>query len=115
MRVTKRFLLLALAGLLICLDVAAPQAGPKNRPSETVARPKKKSDTSKGAPEAELPKIPSKYNRRDAPSIDVGTRNTQQERFPARIRVQKALIVADIMTVKPPSVSPSLWRRRRKA
>ena len=73
MRVTRRFLLLAIAGLLVCLDVAAPQAGPRNRTSETVARPKRKSDTDKGAPEAELPKIPSKYNRRDTPSIPEGT------------------------------------------
>ncbi len=72
MRVTKRVLLLATAGLLVFLDVAAPQAGPKSRSSETVARPRKKSDT-KAEPEKDLPKIPSKYNRREGMSIPEGT------------------------------------------
>src|SRR5262252_362010 len=51
--------------------VAAPfffaQDGPKSTGTDTVARPRKKRDgsTNTPAPEAEQPKIPSKFNRKD--------------------------------------------------
>jgi Ca-activated chloride channel family protein len=57
------------AGLLAVFGLALAQQGPRPQSSETVARPKKKEGS---APEAEQPKIPSKFGKKpgEAPLPD---------------------------------------------
>ncbi len=59
--------------------IAAPfffaQDGPKSTGTDTVARPRKKGDTTP-APEAEQPKIPSKFNKKDSTPEGVPTFST---------------------------------------
>jgi VWFA-related protein len=58
----------ALAGLVAVVAAALmAQQGPKKESSDTVARPRKKSET----PEAEQ-KIPSKYGKKDKPDVPAG-------------------------------------------
>ncbi|MBV6432642.1 MAG: hypothetical protein IANPNBLG_02784 [Bryobacteraceae bacterium] len=59
-RLSVSVIVVACAGLLVTLDAQ----GPKKESSETVARPRKKSDSGEPA-EAEQPKIPSKLMRKD--------------------------------------------------
>lgn len=56
---------IAVAGLLCMLGGLAAQQGPQSQSSETVAKPRKKDSI--GAPEAEQPKIPSKFSKKDRP------------------------------------------------
>lgn len=49
-----------------------PQAGPKPESSDTVARPRKKDASGATVPEPELPKIPSRINRRDREPLPEG-------------------------------------------
>jgi VWFA-related protein len=60
-------LLLAPAGLLLAQD-----SGPKKDVGETVARPRKKGDA---PPSSELPKIPSKLSKKNAPDTEEGAAN----------------------------------------
>src|SRR5207248_2656260 len=60
----------AVFGLILgatCTVISAQQEGPAQQGSETVARPKKKSDSSKPADSdpGNLPKIPSKLNQKN--------------------------------------------------
>jgi Ca-activated chloride channel family protein len=69
----KKYRILVLA-LLSCLllgwTVVTAQQGPQNQSSETVAKPRKKDA---GAPaEAEEPKIPSKFSKKDKPDLPAG-------------------------------------------
>jgi VWFA-related protein len=58
---------IALAGLVAVAAALMAQQGPKKESSDTVARPRKKSET----PEAEQ-KIPSKYSKKDKPDVPAG-------------------------------------------
>lgn len=70
MHITKRMILLAVAGLLVFVDLSAAQQGPKSRSSETVARPRTKAGP---VTESDLPPIPSEYSRKGRPAIAEGT------------------------------------------
>jgi VWFA-related protein len=63
-------LALPLAALLVLAGISASQEGPKKDVGETVAKPRKKDA---GAPaEAEQPKIPSKFSKKDKPDLPAG-------------------------------------------
>ncbi len=70
MRVSRRFLMAALLGVLVLGDALAAQQGPRSGTSETVAKPRKKTEPST---EADLPPIPSEYRKKDEPVIPEGT------------------------------------------
>ena len=55
--------------MLVLVDGATAQQGPKSRSSETVARPKK---TPKKATESDLPPLPSDYSKKGKPAIPEG-------------------------------------------
>ncbi len=71
MRISNRIVLLALAGVLVFLDIAAAQQGPKSRSSETVARPRKRSGPATVTPEGDLPKVESEINKRKRDQTEV--------------------------------------------
>ncbi len=71
MQLVKRIVVLAALGALIFADTAVSQQGPKSKPSETVARPRKKGK--KKAPSTELPPIPSEYGKKNKPVIPEGS------------------------------------------
>ncbi|HEY4364038.1 MAG TPA: VWA domain-containing protein [Bryobacteraceae bacterium] len=75
----------ALAVVCACslgLVLAVSAQGPNDTGSETVARPKKKADPAKPGdtttppPTTDLPKIPSQYNKKDAPPVNIPTFST---------------------------------------
>lgn len=70
MQGTRGTLLWALLGLFVFADISAAQQGPESRPSETVARPRKKGESKA---DADLPPVPSKYGKKDQPAIPEGT------------------------------------------
>jgi len=69
MKTRNTLVALAIAGMLLGLGALLAQQGPRSESSETVARPRKK-----GEPvEAEQPKIPSKFGKKDQVEIAPGT------------------------------------------
>jgi VWFA-related protein len=58
----RNLVLIIFAFVLVMLPFALAQTGPKKETGETVARPKKKAD---GSIEAEQPKIPSEFGKRE--------------------------------------------------
>ena len=68
MKAVKPFAILAVAGLSVgVFAILAAQQGPTSDSSETVAKPRKKPADGEAAPpaDADQPKIPSKYNKKD--------------------------------------------------
>jgi len=71
MRSWKLFTILAVVGVLALVGAAPAQQGPKDRSSETVARPRTKPKT---ASESDLPPVESEINkrRRERPTVSLG-------------------------------------------
>lgn len=70
MKFWEKLALLFVAALLVLVSISVGQEGPKKDVGETVAKPRKKDKGAAG--EADQPKIPSKFSKKDKPDLPEG-------------------------------------------